>query len=53
MGLRPIPIDNEPSKASGIGGQANTLFIAMVPTILGGAPGIVKVTVVRRTSLTF
>ena len=47
VGLRPIPIDDEPSKASGIRGQANTLFMAMVPTILGGAPGIVKVTVVQ------
>ena len=47
MGLRPIPIDDEPSKAPGIRGQTNTLFMAMVPTILGGAPGIVKVTVVQ------
>ena len=47
VGLRPVPIDDEPSKASGIGGQATTLFVALVPTILGGAPGIVKVTVVQ------
>ena len=45
-GLRPIPIDDEPAKASGIGGQATTLFMALILTILGGAPGIVRVTVV-------
>ena len=46
VGLRPIPVDDEPARASGIGGQATTLFMALVPTILGGAPGIVRVTVV-------
>ena len=47
VGLRPQPIDEEPSRASGIGGQATTLFMALIPTILGGAPGIVRVTVVQ------
>ena len=46
VGLRPQPIDEEPSRASGIGGQATTLFMALIPTILGGAPGVVRVTVV-------
>ena len=47
MGLHPQPVDDEPSSASGIGGQATTLFMALIPTILGGASGIVKVTVVQ------
>ena len=46
VGLRPQPIDEEPPRASGIGGQATTLFMALIPTILGGAPGVVRVTVV-------
>eukprot|EP00435_Cladocopium_sp_Y103_P035246 s245_g9.t1 len=47
VGLQPVPIEDDPGRASGIGGQANTLFMALVPTILGGTPGIVRLTVVE------
>ena len=46
VGLRPIPVNDEPTRASGVGGQATTLFMSLIPTILGGAPGVVRVTVV-------
>ena len=46
VGLRPIPVDDEPARASGVGGQATTLFMSLIPTVLGGAPGVVRVTVV-------
>eukprot|EP00435_Cladocopium_sp_Y103_P021580 s2554_g5.t1 len=47
VGLQPIQLNDNPGRASGIGGQATTLYVALVPTILGGAPGIVRVTVVK------
>eukprot|EP00434_Breviolum_minutum_P029882 symbB.v1.2.026423.t1/scaffold2638.1/size74318/2 len=45
-GLKPIQIEEKPASASGVGGKATTLFQALIPCILGGAPGVVKVTVV-------
>ena len=45
-GLQPVQIEEKPASASGVGGKATTLFQALIPCILGGAPGVVKVTVV-------
>ena len=45
-GLQPVQIEERPASASGVGGKATTLFQALIPCILGGAPGVVKVTVV-------
>ena len=45
-GLRPIKLDEIPAPASGIGGDARPLFCALSPCVLGGKPGIIKLTVV-------
>lgn len=47
-GLQPVQLDEEPGAASGVGGKAKTLFLALIPCVLGGAPGIVKITVVQQ-----
>ena len=47
-GLRPVILDEEPPGASGIGGSANPKFNALTPCMLGGHPGLVKVTVVEQ-----
>ena len=47
-GLQPIQLEEEPGAASGVGGKAKTLFLALIPCVLGGAPGIVKITVVQQ-----
>ena len=46
-GLQPVKLQEKPGQASGVGGRATTLFISLVPFTLGGAPGIVKVTIVK------
>ena len=46
-GLRTIKLQETPSKASGVGGVAKTLFMALAPCILGGQPGVIKLTVVE------
>ena len=46
-GLRTIKLQETPSKASGVGGAAKTLFMALAPCILGGQPGVIKLTVVE------
>ena len=47
VGLKTIKLEEKPAKASGVGGTAKTLFMALAPCILGGQPGIVKLTVVE------
>ena len=46
-GLQPVRIEEKPASASGVGGKATTLYQSLVPCVLGGAPGVVKVTVVK------
>ena len=46
-GLKPIELSEKPAPASGVGGDAKPLFNALVPCILGGKPGIVKMTIVQ------
>ena len=46
-GLQTVDLDEQPGPASGVGGKAKTLFKALVPCVLGGAPGVVKITVVQ------
>ncbi|CAK9057683.1 unnamed protein product [Durusdinium trenchii] len=46
-GLKTIKLQETPSKASGVGGAAMTLFMALAPCILGGQPGVIKLTVVE------
>ena len=46
-GLRAVKLEEKPAPASGVGGRAKTMFTALVPCILGGAAGVVKVTVVE------
>ena len=46
-GLRTVRLTEKPAPASGVGGRASTMFTALVPCILGGAAGVVKVTVVE------
>ena len=45
--IQPVQIDEKPEEASGVGGKATTLFKSLVPCVLGGVPGIVKLTVVK------
>ncbi|CAK9027595.1 CCHC-type domain-containing protein [Durusdinium trenchii] len=47
VGLQAIKLDEAPGKAAGVGGSAKTLFMALSPCILGGQPGIIKLTVVE------
>ena len=46
-GLKPVKLKEVPHPASGVGGDAKPLFNALVPCVLGGKPGIVKMTVVQ------
>ncbi|CAK9058244.1 Retrovirus-related Pol polyprotein from transposon RE2 (Retro element 2) (AtRE2) [Includes: Protease RE2 [Durusdinium trenchii] len=46
VGLRTIKLEESPSKASGVGGDAKSLFMALSPCVLGGQPGVIKLTVV-------
>ena len=46
-GLKPIKLSEKPAPASGVGGDAKPLFNALVPCILGGKPGIIKMTIVQ------
>ena len=39
VGLKTIKLQEEPPKASGVGGAAKTLFMALAPCILGGQSG--------------
>ena len=47
LGLRPVKLDEQPTKASGIGGQARPLFNALVPVFIGEKPGVLKMTVLQ------
>ena len=47
VGLRAVKLEQPPDPASGFGGQAKTLFNALTPCILGGKPGVIKLTVVE------
>ena len=47
VNLKPITLDEAPSDASGIGGKAKPLFVALTPCCLGGYPGVVKLTVLE------
>ena len=44
-GLKTIRLNSTPTPASGVGGSAKPLFEALSPCILGGEPGIVKLTI--------
>ena len=46
VGLKTIKLKEAPAKASGVGGAAKTLFMALAPCVLGGQPGVIKLTVV-------
>ena len=46
-GLKVVKLEEKPSPASGVGGDACPLFSVLVPCVLGGKPGIIKMTVVR------
>lgn len=46
-GLRTIRLGEIPSPASGVGGSAHPLFSALTPRVLGGQPGVVKLTIVK------
>ena len=47
-GLCPVILKETPPGASGIGGDAVPKFNALIPCMLGGYPGIVKITVVEQ-----
>ena len=47
QGLKCVKVPGHMTPPSGVGGKATPLFKALIPCILGGVPGIVKVTVVR------
>ena len=47
VNLKPIVLDEAPSDASGIGGKARPLFMALTPCCLGGFPGVVKLTILE------
>ncbi len=47
VGLQPVILPEKPSPASGVGGDASPLFSALTPCVLGGYPGIIKLTVLR------
>lgn len=46
-GFRAVRLEETPGSAAGVGGKADTLFAALIPCVLGGHPGVVKVTVVK------
>ena len=46
VGLQTIELSEEPCSASGIGGKASSVLTALCPCVLGGVPGIIKLTVV-------
>ena len=46
-GLKPVKLSEAPAPASGVGGDARPLFNALVPCILGGKAGVIKLTVVE------
>ena len=47
QGLQCIRLAGDPPAAHGVGGQANPLFQALIPCILGGVPGVIRATVVK------
>ena len=47
VGLRAIVLSEDPPTAAGIGGNAKPLYNALAPVFLGGAPGVVKLTVLQ------
>jgi len=46
-GLQPVILKEPPPAASGIGGSAKPLFVALTPCFLGGFPGIVRLVVIN------
>ena len=46
VGLQTVELADEPSSATGIGGKASSVMSALCPCVLGGVPGIIKLTVV-------
>ena len=46
-GLKTIRLNTTPAPANGVGGSASPLFEALSPCILGGEPGVVKLTVLK------
>ena len=47
-GPRPVELKEKSGAALGVGGKAKTLFLSLIPCVLGGAPGIVRITVVQQ-----
>ena len=47
QGLRCLRLAEAPPAAHGVGGQASPLYQALVPCMLAGIPGVIKVTVIR------
>ena len=47
QGLRVLRLAAKPPAAHGVGGKATPLFQALIPCILAGVPGVVKVTVIE------
>ena len=47
VGLWAIALTEDPPTAAGIGGNAKPLYNALAPVFLGGAPGVVKLTVLQ------
>ena len=47
QGLPCLRLSEAPPAAHGVGGQASPLFQALVPCVLAGIPGVIKVTVIR------
>ena len=46
-GLKAVRLEQPPPPATGIGGQAKPLFLALAPCFSGGHPGVVRVTVIE------
>ena len=47
QGLRCLRLEGDPPSAHGVGGKATPLYQALVPCILAGVPGVVRVTVIQ------
>ncbi|CAE7224945.1 RE2 [Symbiodinium sp. CCMP2592] len=49
QGLRSLRLPCAPPSAHGVGGKATPLFQALIPCILAGVPGVVRVTVIEES----
>ena len=47
QGLRALRLEAQPPSAHGVGGKATPMFQALIPCILAGIPGVVRVTVIK------